>query len=122
MTEPSETAVQQKTHELFHRAVFDDDDHGYPSSVSFVPGDQDWADESIWCSLHEERKAVVVVTAEREILLTPRRRNPVLRWLDGVRGEVPVLASSRAHGAEMYPVGVPIRMGRQARARLLPLL
>jgi len=50
--------------------------------------------------LHDERKAVVIVTAEHEILLIPRRRNPLLHWVDGVRGSTPVLLLWRAHGRD----------------------
>jgi len=84
------TDVQDKTHELFTRAALADDDLGYPDQVSFLPGDQEWADEAAWELLHDEHKAVVVVTAEHEILMIPRRHNPVLHWLDGVRGSTPV--------------------------------
>jgi hypothetical protein len=110
------TNVQDKTHELFTRAALVDDDLGYPDHVSFLPGDQPWADRAAWELLHHERKAVVVVTAEHEILLIPRRHNALLHWLDGVRGSTPVLVQWRAHGREPYPVATQSASSRALRS------
>lgn len=116
-----ETPVQEKTHEMFHRAVFEvfeDEDYGYPDRVGFVPGDQEWTDDSIWDDLHEERHPVVVVTMEHEILLCPRRRSRALRWLDGVLRTTPVLMSVRRHGDVEFPTATPMRIGRRKCRRL----
>jgi hypothetical protein len=115
------TAVQDKTYELFTRAGLADDDLGYPNDITFLPGDQEWADESAWDILHGERKAVVVVTAEHEILMIPRRHNPLLHWLDGMRGSTPVLVQWRAHGREREPYAVATHVGRHPLGRMRDL-
>lgn len=115
------TDVQDKTHELFTRAALADDDLGYPNDVSFLPGDQEWADEAAWELLHDERRAVVVVTADHEILMIPRRHNPLLHWIDGVRGSTPVLVQWRVHGREREPYAVATHVGRHPLGRMREL-
>jgi hypothetical protein len=115
------TFVQEKTHDLFTRAALADDDLGYPDAVVFLPGDQEWADDTTWKTLHDERKAVVVVTAEHEILLIPRRRNPLLRRLDGLRRSTPVLVQLRAHGCEREPYAIATHVGRKPLGRMREL-
>jgi len=115
------TVVEDKTHELFTRAALADDSLGYPADVAFIPGDQAWADESTWEILHDERRAVVVVTAEHEILLVPRRRNPLLRWMDGLRGSTPVVVQWRAHGHDREPYAVTTHVGRHPLGRMREL-
>jgi hypothetical protein len=113
-----DTPVQERTHDLFMRAVLADDDLGYPNEVSFVPGDQDWADAAVWEIIHDERQAAVVVMAAHEILLTPRRRNPLLRWLDGLRGSTPVLAQCRTSEQPCDLHSVATRVTRRSLDRV----
>jgi hypothetical protein len=115
------TAVEDRTQELFSRAALADGDLGYPADVAFLPGDQEWADESAWEILHDERKAVVVVTAEHEILLIPRRHSSLLHWLDGLRGSTPVLVQWRAHGREREPYAIATHVGRHPLGRMREL-
>jgi hypothetical protein len=114
----SETPVQEKMHELVHRAILSDDDLGYPNGVCFVPGDQNWTDDSVWRDLHEDGQAVVLVIMQHEILLCPRRRSRALRWLDGVLRTTPVLMSVRRHGDVEFPTATPMRIGRRKCRRL----
>jgi hypothetical protein len=103
------------------RAALANEDLGYPDEVSFLPGDQAWADEAAWELLHAERKAVVVVTAEHEILMIPRRHNSVLHWIDGVRGSTPVLVQWRAHGRDREPYAIATHVGRHPLGRMREL-
>ncbi len=118
MTVMKDTPIQERTHDLFMRAALADDDLGYPKAVAFVPGDQDWADEVAWEILHDERRAVVVVTADHEILLTPRRRNAPLRWIDGMRGSTPVLAQWREDEREYGSRPLATHVGRRSLRRV----
>lgn len=115
------TDVQDKMHVLFTRAALADDDLGYPDDVAFLPGDQPWADKAAWELLHDERKAVVLVTTEHEILLIPRRRSPLLHWLDGVRGSSPVLVEWRSHGGARERYAVATHVGRHPLGRMREL-
>ena len=47
------STISEKTNELFMASSLSDDDLGYPSEVSFVPGDQEWADDVVWRNLIE---------------------------------------------------------------------
>jgi hypothetical protein len=47
------SAISEKTNELFMASSLSDDDLGYPSDVSFVPGDEEWADDVVWRNLIE---------------------------------------------------------------------
>jgi hypothetical protein len=119
LAEPaSETPVQKRMHDLVHRAILSDDDLDYPNGVCFVPGDQEWTDDSIWDDLHEERHPVVVVTMEHEILLCPRRRSRALHWLDGMLRTTPALMSVRKHGSVEFPPASRMRIGRRRCQRL----
>jgi hypothetical protein len=73
------------------------------------------------CVLHALMWSVVVVTAEHEILLIPRRHNPLLHWIDGMRGSTPVLAQWRAHGREREPYAVATHVGRHPLGRMREL-
>lgn len=121
MTYPPDTPIQDKTHEAFLRATVEDDDLGYPDRVSFVASDEDWADASVWCALHAERHAAIVVDLERETLLMPRRRNPLLRRLDGLVGRTPALVSSRPHGADEFGPAARIRVRRPPGEQIPPM-
>jgi hypothetical protein len=121
MTYTPDTPIQRKTDVLFWRTPGEDEDDGYPDSVSFVASDAGWADASVWRALHAERHAAVVVDLERETLLVPRRRNQLLRRLDGLIGRTPALASSRAHGADQFGAAVRTRVRRPPGEQIPPL-
>jgi len=55
---------------------------------------------------------VVLVTAEHEMLLIPRRRNAVLHWIDGLRGSTPVLVQWHGHAGDDAPYAVATHVGR----------
>jgi hypothetical protein len=46
------STISEKTNELFMASSLSDDDLGYPSEVSFVPGDQEWADDVVLAESH----------------------------------------------------------------------
>jgi hypothetical protein len=68
-------------------------DDGYPNEVSFVPGDEEWADDVVWRNLIEGHPTVVV-DEETELLLVPSRRG----LIDRLRGRVTVNVGHRVHG------------------------
>jgi hypothetical protein len=85
--------ISEKTNELFMASSLSDDDLGYPSEVSFVPGDQEWADDVVWRNLIEGHPTVLV-GEETELLLVPLRRG----LIDRLRGRVTVNVGHRVHG------------------------
>jgi hypothetical protein len=85
--------ISEKTNELFMASSLSDDDLGYPSEVSFVPGDQEWADDVVWRNLIEGHPTVLV-DEETELLLIPLPRRPI----DRLRGCVRVRVTHRPHG------------------------
>jgi hypothetical protein len=100
------SGVDQKTWDLFMASSHSDDDLGYPSEVTFIPSDQEWADQALRRNL-VEGKATVLVGEEIELLLTPMRRSP----LDWLRGRVPVTIAHRVHG-HATPYTTPSSLGR----------
>jgi hypothetical protein len=88
------STISEKTNELFMASSLSDDDLGYPSEVSFVPGDQEWADDVVWRNLADEGRATVIVDEETELLLIPLPRRPI----DRLRGCVRVRVTHRPHG------------------------
>jgi hypothetical protein len=110
------STISEKTNELFMASSLSDDDLGYPSEVSFVPGDQKWAGDVVWRNLSEGHPTVLV-GEETELLLVPLRHG----LIDRLRGRVPVNVGHRVHGhARPYVTsstpGAPPR-ARDARAR-----
>jgi hypothetical protein len=87
------STTQERAWACFESAVTDDDDHGYPDHVAFVPGDEEWADGVVWAHLSEGRPTVIV-SDQTEMLLVPAPRS--LR--DRLAGQVRVVVKQRAHG------------------------
>lgn len=87
------STIGEKTDRLFMDATLRDDALGYPDDVAFLPGDEDWAEDVLWRNL-VGGVPTVLVGAEVELLLTPRRRGP----LDRLRGRVRVNVAHRVHG------------------------
>ena len=87
------STISEKTNELFMASSLSDDDLGYPIEVSFVPGDQEWADDVVWRNLIEGHPTVLV-DEETELLLIPLPRRPI----DRLRGCVRVRVTHRPHG------------------------
>ena len=86
--------VERRTDELFIAATLSEDSLGYPDDVSFVPGDQPWADDVVWANLADLGLPTVVVDDETELLLIPLPR----RFVDRVRGRVRVRVAHRSSG------------------------
>ncbi|HKG40037.1 MAG TPA: hypothetical protein VKB25_13695 [Conexibacter sp.] len=91
-----------------------DDALGYPNGAQFIPADQEWADDAAWRALHHERRPVVIVADDHEMVLSPRRRSPLLRPLDGLFGSTPVLVQWRSPGdrTASVPYAVATHVGR----------
>ncbi len=106
------TAIENKTSRLFKVAWESDDDLGYPNHVSFVAGDQEWAESTIATQL-TEGTATVVVGADSELLLIPERPGPVDRLLR----RVPVTVSVRIDGRPT-PYAARTRLGRHPLAEM----
>jgi hypothetical protein len=87
------STISEKTNELFMASSLSDDDLGYPNEVSFVPGDEEWADDVVWRNLIEGHPAVLVDEGT-ELLLIPLPRRPI----DRLRGCVRVRVTHRPHG------------------------
>lgn len=101
------TATQDRADELFWDAATALGDDGYPASVTFVPADQDWADEAVWRVLTLDVEPVILVSDLVEFLLMPKR--PSL--LDRLRGRVRVTVAYRVHGRPV-PYATASRLGR----------
>lgn len=118
MTHTEDTAFDR-----FLAAGTADDALGYPNGAQFIPADQEWADDAAWRALHHERRPVVIVAEDHELVLSPRRRNPLLRPLDGLLGSTPVLVQWRSHGehAPSAPYAVATHVGRHPLGRMREL-
>jgi hypothetical protein len=114
------STVQNIAFDRFLAAGTADDALGYPNGAEFVPADQEWADATVWRILHHDRRPVVIVAEDHELLLLPRRRNPLLRPLDGLRGSTPVLVQWRSLGGgdQPAPYAVATHVGRHPLGRM----
>jgi hypothetical protein len=114
------STAQDTAFDRFLAAGTADDALGYPNGAEFVPADQEWADAAVWRSLHHDRRPVVIVAEDHELLLSPRRRNPLLRPLDGLLGSTPVLVQWRALGGGDHPApyAVATHVGRHPLGRM----
>lgn len=95
------TTLGDATFELFRRAALSDSDLGYPDRTEFVPGDLPNADEVVWRSIRDDRRPVVVVLDDFELLLAPRPYFWPLRLFDRLRGQVRVQVHLRRHGEQL---------------------
>jgi hypothetical protein len=115
--------LQDTAFDRFIAAGTADDALGYPNGVEFVPADQEWTDAAVWRILHHDRRPVVIVAKDHELLLSPRRRNPLMRPLDGLLGSTPVLVQWRALGGDdrCAPYAVATHVGRHPLGRMREL-
>ena len=107
------STISEKTNELFMASSLSDDDLGYPSEVSFVPGDQEWADDVVWRNLIEGHPTVLV-DEETELLLIPPPDRPVAWMRPRARHPPPPRAHRRIRDLQ-HPGASP--RARDARAR-----
>lgn len=114
------TPTEDTAFDRFLAAGTADDAFGYPNGAQFIPADQAWADDAAWRALHHERRPVAIVAEDHELLLSPRRRNPLLRPLDGLLGSTPVLVQWRALGGGDHPApyAVATHVGRHPLSRM----
>ena len=112
------STISEKTNELFMASSLSDDDLGYPSEVSFVPGDQEWADDVVWRNLIEGHPTVLV-DEETELLLIPPPDRPVAWMRPRARHPPPPRAHRRIRDLQ-HPWASPRArpMPRCARSRL----
>jgi hypothetical protein len=117
------TPTEDTAFDRFLAAGTADDALGYPNGAQFIPADQEWADAAAWRALHRERRPVVIVAEDHELVLSPRRRNPLLRPLDGLLGSTPVLVQWRSHGERTpsAPYAVATHVGRHPLGRMREL-
>ena len=100
------STMSEKTNELFMASSLSDDDLGLPQRGSFVPGDQEWADDVVWRNLIEGRPTVLV-DEETELLLIPLPRRPIDRLRGCVRVRVPTAPTGTSpHTRPPAPLGV----------------
>lgn len=114
------STAKDKAFDRFLAAGTADDALGYPNGAEFVPADEEWADSAVWRALHCERRPVVIVAEDHELVLSPRRRNMLLRPLDGLLGSTPVLVQWRAPGGgdRPAPYAVTTHVGRHPLGRM----
>lgn len=117
--DPMSTA-QDAAFDRFLAAGSADDALGYPDGAEFVPADEEWADEAVWRALHHDRRPVVIVAEDHELLFSPRRRNALMRPLDGLIGSTPVLVQWRPLGGSDHHAryAVTTHVGRHPLGRM----
>lgn len=72
------TSTEDIAFDRFLAAGTADDALGYPNGAQFIPADREWAAAAARHALHHERRPVVIVTEDHELVLYPGGR-PLLR-------------------------------------------
>ena len=120
MCTPAEDAALS----AFKDAATSDGDPGYPSGAAFIPWQETpQTDRILWRYLHEGRPAVIVGTADFDMLIEPLPLGRLARLRNELLRRTTVQVSFRRKDAPVAPDIPPVRadIGRHALERLAPV-